>query len=73
MERMWNSETVTGYGNPLRMILLTMLPPELTVYQPTHRNTIRNPSLTGGRSAAAIFQRGVTRRRRGDFQRVHDT
>ena len=61
---MWNRETVTGYGNPLRMILLTMLPPELTVYQQQQRRNIRIPSLTGGRSAVAILQRGMTSHRR---------
>lgn len=50
---------MTGYGNPFRMILLTTLPPELTVYQHTHSKPIRIPSLTGVRSAAAIFQCGV--------------
>lgn len=32
-----------------------MFPPELTVYQHTQRKTIRIPSLTGVRSAEAIF------------------
>lgn len=46
---------MTGYGNPLRIILFTIFPPELTVYQHTHRKAIRIPSLTGVRSAEAIF------------------
>lgn len=53
MDIMWKSDTVTGYGKPFRMILFTTFPPELTVYQHTHRNTMRTPSLVGGRSAAA--------------------